>query len=67
MSVRPHYLDITSVIDRDEVASAFGHAAAWRAAIVRITAREAKETDPKRKRMLRLRLLNAQTQLSLYE
>ena len=65
MNVRPHRLDITSVIDREEVVAAFGAAAMWRATITVLTQREARETDPRRKRRLRLLLLNAQTQLAL--
>ena len=65
MSVRPHRLDVTSVTDREELAEAFGHAATWRASINVLTAKEAKERDPLRKRMLRLLLLNAYTQLAL--
>lgn len=60
-----HNLDITSVIDREEIAAAFGEAAAWRAVIVRLKAREAREKNPQRKRKLRLQLLNAETQLKL--
>lgn len=59
------HLDITLVIDREEVAAAFGERAAWQATINRITARDAKERDPKKKRHLRLMLLNAYTQLQL--
>lgn len=65
MSVRPHYLDITSVTDRDEIASTFGERAAWEATIKTLTRRDATERDPQRKRHIRLLLLNAHTQLSL--
>lgn len=65
MSVRPHYLDVTSVIDREEIATAFGIVTAWRTAITQLTAREAREKDARKKRLLRLQLLNAHTQLSL--
>ena len=47
-----HNLDITSVTDREEIAAAFGEAAAWRAVIVRLKAREAREKNPQRKRKL---------------
>lgn len=67
MNVRPHYLDVTKVIDREEIASAFGARAAWEATILRLTAKEAKEKDPRVKRHLRLMLLNAQTQLNLVQ
>lgn len=63
--MRQHNMDITAVTDREEIASAFGEAAAWRAVIVRLKAREAREHNPQRKRMLRLQLLNAETQLKL--
>jgi hypothetical protein len=65
MNLRRHNLDITSVIDREEIVAAFGAAAMWRATITVLTKREARETDPRRKRHLRLMLLNAQTQLAL--
>lgn len=67
MHTRVHRLDVTAVTDREELAAAFGHAATWRASIVVLTAREAKELNPGRKRHLRLMLLNAQTQLALCE
>jgi len=60
-------LDLTNPKDREEVALAFGEAAAWRAAISQYTAREAKETNPQRKRQLRLMLYSAETQLALAE
>lgn len=65
MHFRKHQLDITSVTDREDIIEAFGHAAMWRATIAAYTRREAAETDPRRKRRLRLMLSNAQTQLSL--
>lgn len=65
MNALAHHLDVTTVTDREEVASAFGSAAAWRASITKLTEKEAKERDPKRKRYLRLMLLNAHTQLQL--
>ena len=65
INTRPHYLDVTTVTDRRELAAAFGERAAWEATILRLTAKEAKEKDPRTKRHLRLMLLNAQTQLSL--
>lgn len=60
-----HRLDITSVTDREEVAAAFGTAAAWSAAVHNLKLREAKATDPRKKRALRLALLNAENQLRL--
>lgn len=65
MSVRPHYLDITSVTDRAELTEAFGERAMWEATIKTLTRRDAVERDPHRKRHIRLLLLNAHTQLSL--
>lgn len=65
MSVRPHYLDVTSVIDRKEIADTFGDRAMWEASIKTLTRRESVERDPRRKRYLRLMLLNAHTQLAL--
>jgi hypothetical protein len=63
--VRPHYLDITSVIDREEVASAFGLVRAWEATVTRLRAKEARATDRQTKAHLRLMLLNAENQLRL--
>lgn len=60
-----HRLDVTSVTDREELAAAFGTATAWRAAVSNLKLREARETDPRRKRKLRLQLLNAENQLRL--
>lgn len=60
-----HRLDVTLVTDREEVASAFGPITAWRAAVDTLKLREHRETDPRRKRKLRLQLLNAENQLRL--
>lgn len=65
MSVRPHYLDVTSVTDRDEVIQAYGPVFAWEAAITKLRQKEAKVTDRNHKRQLRLQLLNAENQLRL--
>ena len=65
MNVRPHYLDVTSVIDREEIAAAYGAVAAWDAAIKSLTAKEARETDRIKKKQLRLALYNAQVQREL--
>ena len=67
MHFRKNQLDITSVTDREDITEAFGAAAMWRATINNLTIKEAKERDPRRKRHLRLMLLNAQTQLALCE
>lgn len=58
-------LDVTQVTHREEIALAFGEAAAWRAAVARYTHLEARADNPQRKRKLRLMLLNAQNQLRL--
>lgn len=65
MSVRPHYLDVTSVTDRDEVIQAYGPVFAWEAAITKLRVREAKARTRRDKLMLRLELLNAENQLLL--
>lgn len=62
-----HYLDVTRVTDREEVAAAFGERAAWQAALTRYKLKEARTTCPNEKRHLRLMLLNAEVQLSLYK
>ncbi len=62
-----HTLDPTNPKDREEVAGAFGNAAAWRAALDVYKAREHREKDPHRKRKLRLMIYNAETQLRLIE
>jgi hypothetical protein len=64
-TVRPHYLDITSVIDREEVASTFGLVRAWEATVTQLRAKEARATDRQTKAHLRLMLLNAENQLRL--
>jgi len=65
MAKKVHTLDPTQPNDWLEIAGAFGAAAAWRAAIIRLTAREARATDRRTKQHLRLLLANAHTQLAL--
>lgn len=65
MSVRPHYLDVTSVTDRDEIIQAYGPVFAWEAAITKLRVRESKARNRRDKLMLRLELLNAENQLQL--
>lgn len=65
MSVRPHYLDVTTVTDRNELAAAFGPAAAWQATIKQLINRAMRETNPIRKKYLCLMISNAETQLEL--
>lgn len=67
MHFRKNQLNITSVTDREDIIEAFGAAAMWRATIAVYARKEAAETDPRRKRHLRLMLSNAQTQLALCE
>ena len=66
-SYRPQRLDPCDPAHRDEIASAFGDVAAWRAAVETYKRKEAKETDRNRKRKLRLMLYSAETQLALAE
>lgn len=58
-------LDATLPAHREEIAAAFGAAAAWQLAVDTIKLREARATDPRKKRALRLALFNAETQLRL--
>lgn len=58
-------LDPTLSSHRDEIAAAFGAAAAWQLAVDTIKLREARATDPRKKRALRLALYNAENQLRL--
>lgn len=64
-TVRPHYLDVTSVTDREELAAAYGAIHAWEATVTRLREREAKATDRQTKTRLRLALYNAEVQLHL--
>lgn len=64
-TVRPHYLDVTSVTDRDEVIQAYGPVFAWEAAITRLRLKESRARNRRDKLMLRLELLNAENQLQL--
>ena len=60
-----HRLDVTSVTGREEIASAFGLITAWQAAVDNLRLREHRATDPRKKRKLRLDLLNAENQLRI--
>jgi hypothetical protein len=60
-----HRLDVTVVTDREEIASAFGPITAWQAAVNNLRLREHRATDPRKKRKLRLDLLNAENQLRI--
>jgi hypothetical protein len=58
-------LDPTLPEQRDEIALAFGAATAWQLAVDNLKLREHRATDPRKKRKLRLDLLNAENQLRL--
>ena len=64
--VKPHYFDVTSVTDMEELTHCYGAHKAWLTAVTQLRSREAKATDRKKKQYLRLMLLNAETQLSLH-
>jgi hypothetical protein len=64
--VKPHYFDVTSVTDMEELTYCYGAHKAWLTAVTQLRSREAKATDRKKKQYLRLMLLNAETQLSLH-
>jgi hypothetical protein len=64
--VKPHYFDVTSVTDMDELSQCYGAHKAWTIAVTQLRNREAKATDRMKKQYLRLMLLNAETQLSLH-
>lgn len=65
--VKPHYFDVTTVTDMNELTACYGLHGAWTIAVTQLRRREAKATDRKRKQYLRLMLLNAETQLSLHK
>lgn len=64
-TVRPHYLDVTSVTDREELAAAFGSIFAWEATVTKLREREARASNRQDKLKLRLQLLSAENQLRL--
>ena len=64
--VKPHYFDVTSVTDMDELSQCYGAHQAWTIAVTQLRSREAKATDRMKKQYLRLMLLNAETQLKLH-
>jgi len=64
--VKPHHFDVTSVTDMNELTACYGLLGAWTIAVTQLRNREAKATDRKKKRYLRLMLLNAETQLKLH-
>jgi hypothetical protein len=65
--VKPHYFDVTSVTDMNELTECYGAYVAWRIAVTQLRRRESEATDRKRKQYLRLMLLNAETQFRLQE
>lgn len=58
-------LDVTSVTHREELAHAFGMVTAWEAVVRATKIKEHRASDPRKKRALRLQLLNAENQLRL--
>ena len=64
--VKPHYFDVTSVTDMNELTACYGARQAWAIAVDQLRRREAKAIDRNHKRHLRLMLLNAETQLKLH-
>ena len=65
--VKPHYFDVTSVTDMEELTQCYGAHKAWTTAVTQLRSREAKATDRMKKQRLRLMLFNAETQLSLHK
>jgi len=64
--VKPHYFDVTSVTDMNELTTCYGAHEAWTIAVTQLRRREADARDRKKKQYLRLMLLNAETQLKLH-
>ena len=64
--VKPHYFDVTSVTDMNELTACYGVHQAWTIAVTQLRRRESIAHDRKHKRYLRLMLLNAETQLKLH-
>jgi len=64
--VKPHYFDVTSVTDMDELTACYGLIGAWTISVTQLRRRAAEATDRKRKQYLGLMLLNAETQLALH-
>ena len=64
--VKPHYFDVTSVTDMNELTACYGAHEAWTIAETQLRRRESKAHDRKHKQYLRLMLLNAETQLKLH-
>lgn len=64
--VKPHYFDVTSVTDMEELIYCYGAHKAWLTAVTQLRHREAKATDRMKKQRLQLMLFNAETQLSLH-
>jgi len=64
--VKPHYFDVTSVTDMNELIQCYGAHQAWVTAVTQLRNRESKAHDRRKKQYLRLMLLNAETQLKLH-
>jgi hypothetical protein len=64
--VKPHYFDVTSVTDMNELTASYGVHQAWTIAVTQLRRRESQAHDRKKKQYLRLMLLNAETQLKLH-
>ena len=64
--VKPHYFDVTSVTDMNELTASYGAHQAWTIAVTQLRRRESQARDRKKKQYLRLMLLNAETQLKLH-
>ena len=64
--VKPHYFDVTSVTDMEELTHCYGAHKAWLTAVTQLRRRESQAHDRKKKQYLRLMLLNAETQLKLH-
>jgi hypothetical protein len=64
--VKPHYFDVTSVTDIEELTQCYGAHQAWTIAVTQLRRRESQAHDRMKKQYLRLMLLNAETQLKLH-
>lgn len=65
--VKPHYFDVTSVTDMNELTASYGAHQAWTIAVTQLRRRESSAHDRMKKQYLRLMLLNAETQLKLHK
>lgn len=65
INTRPHYFNVTSVTDREELASTFGAVTAWELTVTKLREREARASNRQDKMRARLALYNAEVQLHL--